>query len=123
MGIKPEIIVAPSVLAEFEQRAATFQKAFALSPAMQSFITQTQDFQNKLKAWYENSGLAKLAKQIKNTFEGVKTWVKKLFVKYFPIVLPIAEIPRAQIQPSSGKALQLPNSFRSHSPPLYSVIV
>ena len=122
MGIKPEVIVAPSVYAELAQRAATMQKAFALSPAMQSFITQTQDIQDKLKAWHKTSGLAKLAKQIKNTFEGVKTWVKKLFVKYLPIVLPIAEIPRAQIQPSSGKALQLPNSFRSHSPPLYSVI-
>ncbi len=123
MGIKPEVILAPSVYAELAQRAATMQKAFALSPAMQRFISQAQDFQDKLKAWYENSGLAKLAKQIKNTFEGVKTWVKKSFVKYFPIVLQLVEIPRAQIQPSSGKALQLPNSFRSHSPPLYSVIV
>ena len=122
MGIKPEVIVAPSAYAELAQRAATMQKAFALSPAMQSFITQAQDIQDKLKAWYENSGLAKLAKQIKNTFEGVKTWVKKFFVKYFPIVLQLVEIPRAQIQPSSGKASQLPNSFRSHSPPLYSVI-
>ena len=118
MGIKPEVILAPSVLAEFEQRAATFQKAFALSPAMQSFISETQYIQDKLKAWYENSGLAKLAKQIKNTFIGVKNWVIKSFVKYFSIVLQLVEIPRAQIQPSSGKALQLPNSFRSHSPPL-----
>lgn len=122
MGIKPKVILAPSVLAEFEQRATTIQNALARSPAMQSFITQAQDIQDKLKAWYENSGLAKLAKQIKNTFEGLKTWVKKSFVKYFPIVLQLVEIPRAQIQPSSGKALQLPNSFRSHSPPLYSVI-
>lgn len=123
MGIKPEVIVAPSAYAELAQRAATMQNTLARSPAMQSFISQAQDFQDKLKAWYENSGLAKLAKQIKNTFEGVKTWVKKSFVKYFPIVLQLVEIPRAQIQPSSGKALQLPNSFRSHSPPLYSVIV
>lgn len=123
MGIKPEVILAPSVYAELAQRAATMQNTLARSPAMQSFISQAQDFQDKLKAWYENSGLAKLAKQIKNTFESVKGWVKKSFVKYFPIVLQLVEIPRAQIQPSSGKALQLPNSFRSHSPPLYSVIV
>ena len=123
MGIKPEVIVAPSAYAELAQRAATMQNTLARSPAMQSFILQAQDFQDKLKAWYENSGLAKLAKQIKNTFESVKGWVKKSFVKYFPIVLQLVEIPRAQIQPSSGKALQLPNSFRSHSPPLYSVIV
>ena len=123
MGIKPEVILSPSVLAEFEQRAATMQKALTRSQAMQSFISQAQDFQDKLKAWYENSGLAKLAKQIKNTFDSVKDWIKKSFVQYFPIVLQLVEIPRAQIQPSSGKALQLPNSFRSHSPPLYSVIV
>ena len=123
MGIKPEVIVAPSAMAELAQRAATFQKAFALSPAMQTFIEQSQDFANKLKAIYESSGLAKLAKQFKNIFAKVKTWVKKLFVKYLPIALPLFEIPRAQIQPSSGKSLQLPNSYRSHSPPLNSVIV
>jgi len=123
MGIKPEVIVAPSVMAEFAQRAATFQKAFSLSPAMEIFVKQSQDVQSKLKAIYESSGLAKLAKQFKNSFAKVKTWVKKLFVKYLPIALPLFEIPRAQIQPSSGKSLQLPNSYRSHSPPLNSVIV
>jgi len=123
MGIKPEVIVAPSALAEFAQKAATFQKAFATSPAMQNFIKESQNIGAKLKTVYENSGLAKLAKQIKNTFAEVKTWVKKLFVKYLPLQLPLVEIPRAQIQPSTGKVLQLPNSFRSHSPPLCSVIV
>ena len=122
MGIKPEVIVAPTALAELAQKVATFQNAFALSPAMQTFVKQTQDFQNKLKAAYDKSGIAKLAKQIKNTFAKVKTWVKKLFVKYLPIALPLFEIPTAHIQPSSGKSLQLPNSYRSHSPPLYSVI-
>ena len=122
MGIKSGVIVAPSALAELAQRTATFQKAFALSPAMQTFVKQTQDLQNKLKAAYDKSGIAKLAKQIKNTFAKVKTWIKKLFVKYLPIALPLFEIPRPQILPSSGKALQLPNSYRSHSPPLYSVI-
>lgn len=132
MGIKPELIVAPSALAELAQRAATFQKAFALSPDMETFVKQSQDFQSKLKAAWDKSGIAKLAldksgiaklaKQIKNTFAKVKTWVKKLFVKYLPIALPLFEIPRVSIQPSSGKSLQLPNSYRSHSPPLYSVI-
>jgi hypothetical protein len=122
MGIKPEVIVAPSALAEFAQKAATIQKAFALSPAMQNFIKESQDFGDKVKKIFENSGLAKLAKQIKNTFAEVKTWVKKLFVKYLPLQLPLVEIPRAQIQPSTGKVLQLPNSYRSHSPPLCSVI-
>lgn len=122
MGIKPEVIVAPVALAELTQRAASFQKAFALSPAMETFVRKTQDFQTKLKAAFDKSGIAKLAKQIKNTFAKVKTWVKKLFVKYLPIALPLFEIPRAQIQPSFGKALQLANSYRSHSPPISCVI-
>ena len=123
MGIKPEVIVAPQAFAELAQRAASFQKALALSQGMQILIKQSQDFGDKVKKIFENSGLAKLAKQIKNTFAKVKTWVKKLFVKYLPLQLPLAEIPRAQIQPSTGKVLQLPNSYRSHSPPLCSVIV
>ena len=121
-GLTPEIFIAPVAFAELTQRATSFQKAFTLSPAMDTFVKQTQDFQNKLKAAYDKSGIAKLAKQIKNTFAKVKTWVKKLFVKYLPIALPLADIPRPQIPPSSGKALQLANSYRSHSPPFYSVI-
>ena len=121
-GLTPEIFIAPVAFAELTQRAASFQKAFALSPAIETFVKQTQDFQTKLKAAFDKSGIAKLAKQIKNTFAKVKTWVKKLFVKYLPIALPLFEIPRAQIQPSFCKALQLANSYRSHSPPLYSVI-
>jgi len=122
MGIKSGVIVAPSAFAELAQRAATFQKAFALSPAMSTFIKETQDFQSKVKAAFDKSGIEKLTKQIKNTFAKVKTWVKKLFVKYLPIALPLADIPKPQIPPSSGKALQLPNSYRSHSPPFCSVI-
>ena len=121
-GLTPEIFIAPVAFAELTQRAASFQKAFALSPAMETFVKQTQDFQTKLKAAFDKSGIVKLAKQMKNTFAKVKTWVKKLFVKYFPISLPIADIPRAQIQPSFGKSLQLANSYRSHSPPISCVI-
>jgi pantoate kinase len=123
MGIKPEVIVAPQAFAELAQKVATFQKAFAMSPAMQNFIKESQAFAEKIKMIYEKSGLAKLTKQFKNTFAKVKTWVKKIFVKYILPQIPLAEIPRAQIQPSTVKVLQLPNSFRSHSPPLRSVIV
>jgi len=121
-GLTPEIFAAPVAFADLAQRAASFQKALAISPAMQSLIKESQAFADKVKKIYEKSGLAKLAKQIKNTFAEVKTWVKKLFVKYLPFALPITEIPRAQIQPSFGKVLQLANSYRSHSPPFYSVI-
>jgi hypothetical protein len=123
MGIKPKVIVAPTAMAEFAQRAATFQKAFTLSPAMETFVKQSQDFQSKLKTAFDKSGIAKLAKQIKNTFAKAKDFFQQKLVKFLPIALPLFEIPRVSIQPSSGKSLQLPNSYRSHSPPLYSVIV
>ena len=131
MGIKSGVIVAPSAFAELEQRAATLQKAFvnqsfqnlfSHSPAIDTFLKQSEAFVARIKAAYDKSGIAKLTKQVKNTFAKVKTWVKKLFVKYLPIALPLADIPRPQIPPSSGKALQLPNSYRSHSPPFCSVI-
>lgn len=145
MGNYPEALVAPLVIAEFQQNAANIQKAleksgfnnfvntlkensekiqnaFAHSPAIKNLIQESQDFAAKLKAVFEKSEIAKLAKQINKTFAKVKTWAKKLFVKYLLLQLPLAEIPKAQIQPSSGKALKLPNSFRSHSPPFYSVI-
>jgi hypothetical protein len=123
MGIKPKVIVAPSAMAEFAQRAATFQNAFALSPAMETFVKQSQDFQSKLKAAFDKSGFVKLAKQIKNTFAKAKDFFQQKLFKFLPIALPLFEIPRVSIKPSSGKSLQLPNSYRSHYPPLYSVIV
>jgi hypothetical protein len=128
MGIKPEVILAPSVLAEFEQRAARF-KAVLDSSGLNKLIEETKvklEQVQKLVKPYTQSLIAageRLKQQVSKAFNETKTWVKKFFVKYFPIVLQLVEILRAQIQPSSGKALQLPNSFRSHSPPLCSVIV
>lgn len=141
MGIKSGVIVAPLISAEFAQKAATFQKAFALSPAMETFVKQSQDFQSKLKAAFDTTGIEKLkaaldksgiekivkagkliAAQFTKAFAKAKDFIKQKLVKFIPIALPLFEIPRAHIQPSSGKSLQLPNSYRSHSPPLYSVI-
>ena len=128
MGNKPEVILAPSVLAEFEQRAARF-KAVLDSSGLNKLIEETKvklEQVQKLVKPYTQSLIAageRLKQQVSKAFNETKTWVKKFFVKYFPIVLQLVEILRAQIQPSSGKALQLPNSFRSHSPPLCSVIV
>ena len=128
MGIKPEVILAPSVLAEFEQRAARF-KAVLDSSGLNKLIEETKvklEQVQKLVKPYTQSLIAageRLKQQVSKAFNETKTWVKKFFVKYFPIVLQLVEILRAQIQPSSGKALHLPNSFRSHSPPLCSVIV
>ena len=141
MGIKSGVIVAPSAFADLAQRAATFQKAFTLSPAMETFVKQSQDFQSKLKAAFDTPGIEKLkaaldksgiekivkagkliAAQFTKAFAKAKDFIKQKLVKFLPIALPLFEIPRAEIQPSSGKSLQLPNSYRSNSPPLYSVI-
>lgn len=122
-GLTPEIFVAPLAFAELAQRAATMQSLFNHSPAIDAFLKQNETFVASIKAAFDKSGIAKLIKQMRNTFAKAKTWVKKLFIKYVAITLPIADIPRPQIPPSSGKALQLANSYRSHSPPFSCVIV
>ena len=128
MGNKPQIIVAPSALAELSQNAAKLQAAFESSG-----ITQ---FVNEAKAKLEQFGkliqpeiekIVKAGKLIKEQFNkafgAVKDFFQRILVKYLPLELPLFEIPKAQIQPSTGKVLQLPNSYRSHSPPYCSVIV
>jgi hypothetical protein len=89
------------------------------------------DFDNKNKAdiiknLADIEKLVKAGKLIKEQFAKafgkVKDFFKQILVKYLPFDLPLFEIPRAQIQPSTGKVLQLPNSYRSHSPPLCCVI-
>lgn len=126
-GLTPEIFIAPVAFAELTQRAASFQKAFNRSPIveiakqMQSNIdAAAKVLQPAIKQLVKAGNLLK--QQIGTAFGKVKTWVKKLFVKYLPIALPLFEIPRTQIQPSFGKALQLANSYRSHSPPISCVI-
>jgi len=127
LGLRPAVIVAPSAFAELAQRAASFQKIFEssaitqIAKQMQSNIDAASKILQPAIAQIVKAG--NLAKEhFAKTFAKVKTWVKKLFVKYLPIALPLFEIPRPQILPSSGKSLQLPNSYRSHSPPIYSVI-
>lgn len=104
MGNKPEIIVAPSALAELSQNIAKIGEHFA------------KQLEPLVKAG------KKLQLQIANAFNKIKDFFKQILVKYLPFDLPLFEIPRAQIQPSNGKVLQLPNSYRSHSPPLCCVI-
>jgi hypothetical protein len=104
MGNKPEIIVAPLALAELSQNIAKIGEHFA------------KQLEPLVKAG------KKLQLQIANAFNKIKDFFKQILVKYLPFDLPLFEIPRAQIQPSTGKVLQLPNSYRSHSPPLCCVI-
>ena len=127
MGLRPQIISTPQAFADLAQNAARFQAAFESSAIVQI----TKQMQNNINAASKilQPAIKQLVKagnllkqQIGTAFGKVKTWVKKLFVKYLPIALPLFEIPRAQIQPSFGKALKLANSYRSHSPPFYSVI-
>lgn len=127
MGIKPEVIVAPSALAELSQQAARFQAAFE-SSGINQLVNETKakleqihkliqpDIEKIVKA-----GKA-ITEQFNKVFGKIKDFFKQILVKYLPFELPLFEIPRAAIKPSSGKSLQLPNSYRSHSPPLYSVI-
>jgi hypothetical protein len=104
MGNKPEIIVAPLALAELSQNIAKIGEHFA------------KQLEPLVKAG------KKLQLQIANAFNKIKDFFKQIIVKYLPFDLPLFEIPKAQIQPSNGKVLQLPNSYRSHSPPLCCVI-
>ena len=127
MGNKPEIIVAPSALAELSQQATRLQAAFESSGITQ-FVNETkiklEQFQKLIQPDIEK--IVKAGKLIKEQFNKAfgkaKDFFKQILVKYLPFDLPLFEIPRAQIQPSNGKVLQLPNSYRSHSPPLCCVI-
>jgi hypothetical protein len=118
MGNKPEIIVAPSALAELSQNITKLSEHFAkqLEPLQKIGVQFAQQLEPLIKAG------KKLQLQIANAFNKVRDLFKQILVKYLPFDLPLFEIPRAQIQPSTGKVLQLPNSYRSHSPPFYCVI-
>ena len=126
MGNNPQISVAPSALADLarksasyqllfdtsninqlvkqlEQKAATIQKAVALSPAMQTFVKAANTMQ----------------KQIAKAFKKVK----KLFREY--LLIPCQELQKIQpviVEKIFYRLLLLPNAYRSHSPPFYCVI-
>jgi hypothetical protein len=128
MGNRPEIIVAPSALAELSQQAARLQAAFESSGINQFVnVTKTKLEQIGKLIQPEIEKIVKAGKLIKEkinkAFGKVKDFFQRILVKYLQLELPLFEIPRAQIQPSTGKVLQLPNSYRSHSPPYCSVIV
>jgi len=115
-GNRPELIGAPSILAELSQRSASINLLFD-NPSINKLVTQLQiAVEPIVKA-------AKIMQEkIAKAFGKVKDFFKQILVKYLPFKLPLFEIPRTQIQPSSGKASQLRNSYRSHSPPIYCVI-
>ena len=127
MGNRPEVICAPSVLAELSQQAARLQAAFE-SSGINKLVNETklklEQFQKLIEP--DISKIVKAGKilrlQITKAFGRVKDLFKQTLARYLPFELPLFEIPRAHIQPSTGKVLQLPNSYRTHSPPLCSVI-
>lgn len=127
MGNKPEVIFAPSALAELSQNAAKLQAAFENS-GINQWINETKTMFEHIQKLIQPDieKIVKAGKLIKEQFNkafgNVKDFFKQILVKYLPFDLPLFEIPRAQIQPSNGKVLQLPNSYRSHSPPLCCVI-
>lgn len=127
MGNKPEIIFAPSALSGLSQQAARLQATFE-SSGINQFVNETktklEQIQKLIKPDIEKIVKAGrvIKEQFNKAFGKVKDFFKQILVKYLPFDLPLFEIPRAQIQPSTGKVLQLPNSYRSHSPPLCCVI-
>ena len=116
MGNRPEITSTPLALAELSQNITRINLQ-----AANSAVARLAKQLNKVTEPLVRAG-KKLQLQIANAFNKVRDFFKQILVKYLPFDLPLFEIPRAQIQPSTGKVLQLPNSYRSHSPPLYSVI-
>jgi hypothetical protein len=116
MGNRPQVIVAPLALAELSQNITRINLQ-----AANSAVAKLAKQLNKATEPLVKAG-KKLQLQIARAFSKVKDFFRQILVKYLPFELPLFEIPRAQIQPSKGKVLQLPNSYRSHSPPLCCVI-
>jgi len=116
MGNKPEVIFAPAVLAELSQNITRINLQ-----AANSAVTKLAKQLNKVTEPLIKAG-KKLQLQITKAFGKVKDFFKQTLARYLPFELPLFEIPRAHIQPSTGKVLQLPNSYRSHSPPFFCVI-
>ena len=136
MGNKPELIIAPSALAELSQQTARLQSALGNSDLTRlavpnGFIEYIDKQQAKLKAVGENfkriiapfvEAGKKWKEQINSLLNQFKSWFKKPLVLPLKFLLKPFEIFIAYIEPSSGKALPLPNSYRSTSPPLISLI-
>jgi hypothetical protein len=127
MGNKPEIIIAPSSLAELSQNTARINSLFTNS-GFTNYIAKEQkkieafvnDYKQKLEPIIEAGN--RIKSKLIAAFNQIKSWFKKPFVLPIKFVLKPFEIFIAYIEPSSGKALPLPNSYRSTSPPLSSLI-
>lgn len=136
MGNKPEVTIAPSALAELSQQAARLKSALGNSDLTRlappnGFIKYIDSQQEKIKALGENykrvtapliQAGKKWKEQIYSLLSQIKSWIKKPFVLPIKFLLKPFELFIAYIEPSSGKALPLPNSYRSTSPPLISLI-
>jgi len=116
MGNRPKVICAPSVLAELSQNITRINLQ-----AANSAVAKLAKQLNKVTEPLIKAG-KKLQLQITKAFGKIKDFFKQTLARYLPFELPLFEIPRAHIQPSTGKVLQLPNSYRSHSPPFFCVI-
>ena len=128
MGNRPEIIAAPSALAKFEQERARLLSALSNS----GFNKYAETQQAKLKAFADHykdqiapliEAGNKWKEKVLSAFAKIKSWFKQVFVLPIALALKTLEIFIPFIQPSSSKVLQLPNSYRSHSPPFHGVIV
>jgi hypothetical protein len=119
MGNRPELTSTPLALAELSQNITKIGEHFAKQ--FEPLTKLGEQFAKQLEPLIKAGN--KLKQQVSKALNKVKDFFQRILVKYLPLELPLFEIPRAQIQPSTGKVLQLPNSYRSHSPPNCSVIV
>lgn len=126
MGNKPLVSVAPEVLEQLERERARLLSALGNSGlsklAIPSGFSKYLESQQEKFAPFVEAG-KKWKEKIFSLLSKVKSWRKKFFVLPLKFVLKHFKIFITFIEPSSGKVLQLPNSYRSHSPPFYGVIV
>lgn len=112
-GNIPKVTVAPSYLAELQQRSASIQSAFNNS----NINKLVKQFEQKVEPLIKAANFMK--EQIAKAFGKVKPLLRKylLFIRK-----KLANIPPVFVEKIFYKSLLLPNSYRSQSPPINCVI-
>ena len=96
MGNKPQISVAPSALADLAHKSASYQLLLH-NPEINKLVVILE---KRLEPFIKAAKL--IQESIAKAFNKAKDYFRRKLVKYLPFDLPLVEIPRAQIQPSSA---------------------
>ena len=113
MGNKPQIIVAPSALADLAHKSASYKLLFN-NPETDKLVAMLE---NRLETFFKAAKL--MQEKIAKFFGKVKPLIRKylLFIhQELQNILPVI------VEKIFYRLLLLPNSYRSHSPPICSVI-